>query len=84
MVWMGVLRSDERQDEAFHDVCEYVARNPERAGLVPVDGYSGYKFSGCLVPGYPQLRPFDDGFWNEFDRVISYLRANGLFRSHKE
>ena len=36
-----ILRSDERQDEAFHDVCEYVARNPERAGLVPVDGYSG-------------------------------------------
>jgi len=79
-----IVRSDERQDEAFHDVCEYVARNPERAGLVTVDGYSRYKFSGCLVPGYPQLRPFDDGFWNEFDRVISYLRANGLFRSHKE
>jgi len=34
MVWMGVLCSDERQDQAFHDVCEYVARNPERAGLV--------------------------------------------------
>ena len=29
-----VLPIHERQDEAFHDVCEYVARNPERAGLV--------------------------------------------------
>ena len=79
-----VLRSDERQVEAFHDVFEYVVRNPERTGLVPVDGYSRYKFSGCLVPGYPQLRPFDDSFWNEFNRVISYLRANGMFRSPKE
>ncbi|TWU02911.1 hypothetical protein [Stieleria varia] len=75
-----VLRADEKRDLAFREVCEYVARNPERAGLVKPDGYKTYKFTGCLVPGYPQLRPFEDGFWDELDRVICYLRKNGLSR----
>jgi len=78
-----VPRSEEKQDVAFHDVCNYVARNPERDGLIPVDGYTSYKCSGCLVPGYPQLRPFEDGFWNEFDRAISYIKSNGLYRTPK-
>ncbi len=75
-----VLRDEERQEQAFHDVCEYISRNPERAGLVKLDGYKNYDYAGCLIPGYPQLRPFEDSFWNEFDRVISYIRTNGLFR----
>ena len=75
-----VLKEDERKTEAFRQVCEYVARNPERAGLIEVDGYAAYKFSGCLLPGYPQLRPVDPTYWDEFDRVVSYLRNEGLFR----
>lgn len=79
-----VLDDDERIGQAFHDICNYVARNPERAGLVEVDGYGRYPFSGCVVPGYPQLRPFESGFWDQFDREISYLKREGLFRhSHK-
>lgn len=78
-----VLKGDEKRERAFHDVCDYVARNPERACLVNHDEYRKYKYSGCVVPGYPQLRPFEDGFWTEFDRVISYLRANGLCRNPK-
>jgi putative transposase len=31
-----------------------------------------------LVPGYPELRPFDRDFWTRFDRSVSYLRKNGL------
>ena len=79
-----VLKEDERVGEAFRAVCEYVARNPERAGLVAVDGFAEYKFSGCLIPGYPQLGPFTPTFWDEFDRVVSYLRKNGLFRCPAE
>ena len=75
-----VLRDEKRREPAFRDVCEYVARNPERAGLVEADGYRNYKFTGCIVPGYPQLRPFEDGFRDEFDRVITYLRKNCLSR----
>jgi len=76
-----VLKQEERKEAAFRGVCNYVARNPERAGLVEPDGYASYKFSGCIVPGYPELRPFDDGFQETFDRVISYLRKESLMRT---
>lgn len=76
-----VLKEDERQELAFREVCDYIARNPERAGLVEQDGYRKYPYTGCLVPGYPQLRPFEPTFWSEFDRVISFIRRNGLTRS---
>ena len=75
-----VLRDEEKNDLAFREECEYVARNPERDGLVKPNGYQSSKFTGCVVPGYPQLRPFDDGCWDEFERVICYLRKNGLSR----
>jgi putative transposase len=63
---------------------EYIARNPERAGLVEIDGCKEYAFTGCLVPGYPQLRPFEANFWRELDRVIAYIRVDGLFRQPKQ
>jgi REP element-mobilizing transposase RayT len=75
-----LLREDEKQERAFREVCEYIARNPERAGLVKQDGFREYPFTGCLVPGYPQLRPFEPTFWDEFDRIISFIRKNGLSR----
>jgi hypothetical protein len=73
-----VLKQDEREDEAFHPLCEYVARNPERAELVDVDGYGRYPYTGCLIPGYPELHPFEDGFQERFSRIVSHLRSNGL------
>ncbi len=72
-----VLSEDERQEEALMEVCEYIARNPERSGLVAVDEYANYPFTGCLVPGYPELKPFASDFWIRFDRTVSYLRKNG-------
>ena len=53
-----VLRDDERQAAALQAVVEYIARNPERKQLVAVDAFREYEFSGCLVPGYPDLSPF--------------------------
>ncbi len=73
-----VLREDERQEAAFIETCEYIARNPERAALVGVDQYADYPYSGCLIPGYPELRPFEPDFWTRFDRTVSYLRKNGV------
>ena len=72
-----VLQQDERQEDALMATCEYVARNPERAGLVAVDGYAEYPYSGCLVPGYPEMKPFASDFWTRFNRSVSYLRKNG-------
>ncbi|OYP33077.1 hypothetical protein [Rhodopirellula sp. MGV] len=75
-----VLQNDERREEGLLAICDYVARNPERKRLVEPDGYRTYQYTGCLVPGYPQLRPFEDGFWDELNRVMAYLKKNGLFR----
>ena len=71
-----VLREAERQEDALIKTCEYIARNPERADLVPVDGYTKYPFTGCLVPGYPELKPFEPDYWKRFNRSVSYLRKN--------
>ena len=72
-----VLREEESQETALMETCEYIARNPERAGIVAVDDYASYPYSGCLVPGYPELKPFAPDFWTRFDRSVSYLRKNG-------
>jgi putative transposase len=79
-----VLRDDERKESAFADLVNYIARNPERAGLVPVDGFRDYKYTGCLVPGYPELTLWQEDFWPRFWRTYSFLRGNGLFRPMNE
>jgi putative transposase len=72
-----VLREEERQGTAVEDVAEYIARNPERARLVPVDGFEEYPYTGCLVPGYPKLNPWQDNYWELFWRLYSHLRESG-------
>ncbi|MFG0254883.1 MAG: hypothetical protein ACF787_07270, partial [Rhodopirellula sp. JB053] len=64
----------------FAEVCDYIARNPERAGLVADDDYASYPYSGCLVPGYPELEPFAGDYWTRYWRTYSYLAKNGLVR----
>ena len=75
-----VLRDDERETTAFQNVVEYIARNPERKQLIPVDGFRDYPYSGCLIPGYPDLSPFQPDFWELFDQLCSKLRREGLTR----
>lgn len=79
-----VLSEEERERAAFEDVAEYITRNPERKGLVPPDCFAEYKFAGCLVPGYPDLMPFQNGYWDLFWRLYSRLRNEGLTRSHDD
>jgi len=78
-----VLTDDERKETHFRAIVEYIARNPERAGLVPTDAFATYQFSGCIVPGYPELRLYEPSFWDQFDRIISFLRKEGLTRRPK-
>jgi putative transposase len=47
-----VLREEELERTAFEEVFQYIARNPERADLVPENGFRDYPYTGCLVPGY--------------------------------
>ncbi len=75
-----VLRESERKETAFEQLVEYVARNPERKDLVPPDGFRKYKYTGCLVPGYPELNLWESDYWPRFWRVYAFLRSKGLSR----
>ena len=75
-----VLRDDERIESAIENLVDYIARNPERKGLVPPDGFHCYKFTGCLIPGYLELDWRQPDYWTRFWRTYSFLRKNGLFR----
>ena len=78
-----VLKDEERLESDFENLVEYIARNPERKQLVPRDGFRDYKYTGCLVPGYPELKPGASDYWTRFWRTYSYLRLNGLDRRAK-
>lgn len=77
-----VLRENDRQECALEAVFEYIARNPERKHLVQPDHYREYPFTGCLVPGYPELNIWQADFWKRFWRTYVYLRRNGLLQSN--
>lgn len=77
-----VLQDDERREDSIQNLVEYIARNPERKQLVPIDHFREYKFTGCLIPGYPEITLWQPDFWNSFWQTYAYLRKNGLFRSH--
>ena len=47
----NVLKNESRKESAVEDLVEYIDRNPERKGLVPIDHFQDYKFTGCLMPG---------------------------------
>jgi hypothetical protein len=76
-----VLRDEERERSAFETVVEYIARNPERANLVPTERYQEYKYTGCLVPGYPDLDPWQGHYWDLFWRIYTTLRTKGLVQT---
>jgi hypothetical protein len=79
-----VLREEERERSAFENVVEYIARNPERAKLVPADKFREYKYTGCLVPGYPDLNPWQNDYWELFWRVYQRLREKGLTQTYDD
>jgi len=73
-----VLREEEREKDAFEVVFEYIVRNPERAELVRPDCYQNYPYTGCLVPGYPELGLWQPDYWERFWRIYGHLRRNGF------
>jgi REP element-mobilizing transposase RayT len=75
-----VLREDERERSAFENLFEYIARNPERADLVRPDHFREYEYTGCLVPGYPNLNPWQKDYWEIFWAIYARLRERGLMR----
>jgi len=71
-----MLSEQERERTAFEDVVEYIARNPERAGLVKQDCFRDYRYTDCLVPGYPELHLWEANYWERFWRTYTYLAKN--------
>ena len=77
-----VLREEERQRGSFATVAAYIFANPVRAGLVT--SWPCYPFAGCLTPGFPELDPRADSYWDSFWRVYASERERrepaGLMR----
>ena len=68
----NVLREEERKRTAFARVCFYVAANPVRAGLMNENDV--WPYTGCLLLGYPKLKPGDGDFWPKFWRIYAALK----------
>ncbi len=75
-----VLKEEERLQSAFETIVEYIARNPERSGLVATDQFAKYAYTGCLIPGYPDVKVFQPDYWSLFWRLHQKLQKEGLVR----
>ena len=57
-----VLTTEERQANRFGMACfDYVLLNPQRDGLV--EHAAEWRYSGAVIPGYPEVNPFELGYW---------------------
>lgn len=74
-----VLKDKELERDAIDALIDYIARNPERKGLVEVDAFATYPFTGCLIPGYPQLRLWEPDSWDRIWRTIAFLKRTKCF-----
>jgi putative transposase len=75
-----VLRAEEREKGAFAATCQYIAENPVRAGLTT--DQAPWPYTGCIVPGYFDLNPFQPDFWDKFWRIYHAASERaGLERS---
>src|ERR1035441_5532352 len=72
-----VLKPEERQRQAFTLACaDYVLLNPLKAGLVKAP--EDWPYLGAVVPGYPQLNPFDGDYWPGFWKHYYAAREAGV------
>ena len=70
-----VLRDEERRRNAFGATCAYIAENPVRAGLVAEA--AAWPYTGCIVPGFPELHPLTPGFWDVFWKIYNAAVTRG-------
>ena len=50
-------------------VAAYILANPVRAGLV--DSWQAWPYVGSMVPGYPDLDPRTEDFWEKIWRIYT-------------
>jgi putative transposase len=62
-----VLRTEERERDDFENTAAYIRENPVRGKLV--EQWTAWPYGGCMLPGYPELNPASDTFWESFWRI---------------
>jgi REP element-mobilizing transposase RayT len=67
-----VLREEERKRNAFAGFCFYTLANPVRGELVQQE--RDWPFSGAIIPGYPDVHPMDEGYWELFWKLYVAAR----------
>jgi REP element-mobilizing transposase RayT len=67
-----VLREEERRRNAFGSFCFYTLANPVRDELVKQE--RDWPFSGAILPGYPDVHPMDEGYWELFWKLYVAAR----------
>jgi putative transposase len=67
-----VLCEKERERNAFQSVCYYIQENPVRKEFV--SDWADYPYTGCMIPGYPELDIQATDYWLRFWRVYTYVR----------
>jgi REP element-mobilizing transposase RayT len=73
-----VLREEERTRGAFSAGCSYVLDNPARKGLA--QNRDEYPFSGAMLPGYPDVDPRREDFWDVFWKIYN-AKVSGRAKS---
>jgi len=71
----NVLREEERKRGAFASACFYILNNPVRAGLVT--HARDWKWTGAVLPGYPDAHPLSEDFWPLFWKLYIEHREPG-------
>lgn len=74
-----VLSESERTHAAFGTVVSYIQNNPVRAKLVA--DWREYPYLGCCIPGYPDVSPQNNGYWELFWRIYNRSVDFGSARS---
>lgn len=66
-----VLRTPQRRRGAFVHACSYILANPVSDGLC--EDSETWRFSGAVIPGYPDVHPVRDGFWKLFWKLYARM-----------
>jgi putative transposase len=75
-----VLKDEEIERNAIEEVAEYIARNPERKGILSIDAFASYGYTGCLLPGAPLIKLFGDDRWEEVWQTLAFLKRTECYR----
>lgn len=66
-----VLRQRERDLHTFEEIAYYLTQNPVRAGLA--ERAKEWPHTGAVIPGYPELKLWNEDFWMRYWRLMNSL-----------